>query len=128
MTARSELRPDLHKLQVKLDSLPERSVVLDSHGDAWQQGSDYWYRAFDGEGRSSFEVAQIAESVDPLTPNDRVVDAVRKIHSPIDAINTRDPRGRVTQVCTGCGTDDGNWQTWPCPTIRAVDSALKAIR
>jgi hypothetical protein len=128
VSGRSQLRPDLHKTQVKLDSLPPRSVVLDQNGDAWQMGSDYWYRAFEGNGQSSFEVAQIAESVDLMTPNDRVVDAVRKIHSPIDAVNTRYPGGRMTQVCTGCGTDDGNWQTWPCPTIRAVDSALKAIR
>lgn len=127
MSVRSQLRPDLHKLQLTLDSLQPRSVVLDKHGDAWQQGSDYWYRAFDGVGRSSFEVAQVAESVDLLTPNTRVVDAVRKIHGPIDALNTRYPGGRMTQVCTGCGTDDGNWQTWPCPTIRAVDAALKAL-
>jgi hypothetical protein len=31
------------------------------------------------------------------------------------------PHERLVKVCSGCGTDDGNWQRWPCPTIRALD-------
>lgn len=27
-------------------------------------------------------------------------------------------------VCTGCGTDDGNWKRWPCPTITVVTAVL----
>jgi len=46
---------------------------------------------------------------------------VRAVHVPIDALNVR---ANVEQkVCTGCGTDDGNWQTWPCPTERAITEA-----
>lgn len=48
---------------------------------------------------------------------------VREIHAPIEALNIRHhPNSRTTYVCSGCGTDDGNWQTWPCPTMRALES------
>lgn len=53
----------------------------------------------------------------------RVALAVREIHQPIEALNVR--YGQKQQVCTGCGTDDGNWQLYPCPTIRAVARAEK---
>ena len=49
--------------------------------------------------------------------------AVEAVHESIDALNVR--FNRVQKVCTGCGTDDGNWQTWPCPTIRALTDALE---
>ena len=49
--------------------------------------------------------------------------AVEAVHESIDALNVR--FYRVQKVCTGCGTDDGNWQTWPCPTIRAITNALE---
>lgn len=48
-----------------------------------------------------------------------IVGRVREVHAPIDALNTR--YNQVQKVCTGCGTDDGNWQNWPCPTIRALE-------
>lgn len=49
---KSGLRPDLHRLWVKLDALPDRSVVIDDRGYAWQKSAylNLWYRAFDGEG------------------------------------------------------------------------------
>ena len=46
---------------------------------------------------------------------------IRQIHQGIDAIH--EPTGKRRQVCTGCGTDNGGWQTWPCPTIRAIENA-----
>ena len=49
------------------------------------------------------------------------IDRVRDVHEPIDAMNMRYPGGRLTQVCSGCGTDNGNWQMYPCPTIRALE-------
>lgn len=49
------------------------------------------------------------------------IDRVRQVHDPIDAMNLRYPGGRLTSVCTGCGTDNGNWQVYPCPTIRALE-------
>ena len=46
---------------------------------------------------------------------------VREVHQPVEALNFRhNPRGQLAQVCSGCGTDDGNWQLYPCPTIRAL--------
>lgn len=51
----------------------------------------------------------------------RRIERVREIHQPIKALNTRYPGGKLTQVCTGCGQDDGNWNQWPCATIRALD-------
>lgn len=46
---------------------------------------------------------------------------VREVHQPIDAVHYAGPRQTMMQVCAGCGTDAGNWQRWPCPTIRAIE-------
>lgn len=54
-----DLRPDLHRMLLKLDAAPDRTVVIDKHGDAWQK-SEYlssWYRAFDGDGISNWDLA-----------------------------------------------------------------------
>lgn len=48
------------------------------------------------------------------------VAAVRKVHEPLDAAMYSGSRSHLVKVCTGCGTDDGNWQRYPCPTIRAL--------
>lgn len=50
------------------------------------------------------------------------VERVREVHEPIDALLNPGRHERVVKVCIGCGTDDGNWQRWPCPTIRALDA------
>ncbi len=52
------------------------------------------------------------------------VRAVVDVHEPIDAVQYAGARQIPRRVCTGCGTDDGNWQLWPCPTVRAITSAL----
>ena len=48
------------------------------------------------------------------------VERVREVHEPIDAMLNPGRHERVVKVCIGCGTDDGNWQRWPCPTVRAL--------
>jgi len=48
----------------------------------------------------------------------QAVEKVRRIHRPLDAVEIRSNTRQ--QVCTGCGTDAGNWERWPCPTIRAL--------
>ena len=48
-----------------------------------------------------------------------VIERVGEVHRPIDALNT--DTGHTTKVCSGCGTDNGNWAHWPCRTIRALD-------
>lgn len=53
------------------------------------------------------------------------VEAVLAVHEPMDAAMFSGRHERIVKVCTGCGTDDGNWQRWPCPTIAAIEAALK---
>ena len=71
-------------------------------------------------------------SIGPSTPWELItiatalvaaVERVQALHTPINAADygVRN-RGAITQVCTGCGQDDGNWQYWPCPTIRALET------
>lgn len=50
--------------------------------------------------------------------------AVLDAHAPTDALMNPGRQERVVAVCTGCGTDDGNWQRWPCPTARAIAAAI----
>ena len=63
--------------------------------------------------------ANAATDVPALTA---AIRAVLELHKPIEALNTR--YNRMQRVCTGCGTDDGNWQTWPCPTVRGIAERL----
>ena len=62
-------------------------------------------------------------------PQDRAkllaaVEGVLEVHDSTDALMNPGRHERVVKVCAGCGTDDGNWQRWPCPTITAVVAAL----
>jgi hypothetical protein len=52
------------------------------------------------------------------------VEAVLAAHQPTDAVMYTGRQQRMVKVCTGCGTDDGNWQRYPCPTVAAVENAL----
>jgi hypothetical protein len=51
------------------------------------------------------------------------IQRVREIHEPIDAMNYGGRAPHQTRVCAGCGTDNGNWQIYPCPTVRALGVA-----
>jgi hypothetical protein len=53
------------------------------------------------------------------------VTGVMGVHEPVEAVMYSGSRQRLVKVCTGCGTDDGNWQRWPCPTVRAIEKALE---
>lgn len=63
MSGRSSLRPDLARMQQKLDAAPDKAIIIDGHGCAWQKSGylQEWYRAFDGDGTSSWILAQNAE-------------------------------------------------------------------
>ncbi|WP_043737768.1 hypothetical protein [Nocardia asiatica] len=64
---------------------------------------------------------KLAEARARITELEAQLDRVREVHLPIEALNMRHhPRGQLTRVCSGCGTDNGNWQMYPCPTIRAL--------
>lgn len=52
------------------------------------------------------------------------VEAVVEVHKPLHALDVGTRPAHHTNVCIGCGTDDGNWQVWPCPTIRSITTAL----
>ncbi len=58
---------------------------------------------------------------DELTRLKRQREAALAIHQPIEAVNYGYSPQRLTRVCSGCGTDAGNWQIWPCPTVRALE-------
>ena len=47
---------------------------------------------------------------------------LRELHSPIDAVMFSGRTETLTKVCSACGTDDGNWQRHPCPTVRLLDA------
>ena len=53
-------RPDIERARKTLDALPDRAVIIDAHGDAWQKSAylDTWYRAFDGDGAPPSTLAQ----------------------------------------------------------------------
>ena len=70
------------------------------------------------------DAAFIADARTRLPQALAALQAVLDMHAPIDALNMRYRGGRVQQVCTGCGTDDGNWNRWPCPTVRAITDAI----
>lgn len=42
------------------------------------------------------------------------VERVRALHHPCTV-------GDLGQCCDMCSNDEGTWQTWPCPTIAALD-------
>lgn len=53
------------------------------------------------------------------------VRAVLDVHEPVKALDFgQRASGRLTHVCAGCGSDDGNWNYWPCPTVRAITTSL----
>lgn len=64
-------------------------------------------------------------------PQDRAVllaaiEAVTAVHQPHDAVMYSGSQQYKVQVCAGCGTDDGNWNRYPCPTIRAMETAASS--
>jgi hypothetical protein len=65
---KSDLRQDAHRVLLKLDNLANGSIVVDAKGDAWQKSSPtgYWYRAYDGDDKASWEVAQRAGHIQVL--------------------------------------------------------------
>lgn len=62
--------------------------------------------------------------VEQVRIRDEALRAVLELHQPIDALMNPGRHERVVKVCTGCGTDDGNWQRHPCATVRAITAAL----
>lgn len=77
-----------------------------------------------GIATTRFALEEANNSAEDVKPMLDALKAVEAVHEPILALDygVRDaPLKR--EVCTGCGQDDGNWQIWPCPTIRAIREA-----
>lgn len=57
---RPDFRADIMRARAALDALPDRAVIIDKHGDAWQKSAflDTWYRAYDGNGEPPSTLAQ----------------------------------------------------------------------
>lgn len=77
----------------------------------WRAAEDFdrWLAQLDGPSKD-----------DALREARVAIDRVLDIHQPLDAVNYHGGGQRMTRVCTGCGTDNGNWQVYPCPTVRAL--------
>lgn len=62
MKGQSSWRPDIARLRKQMDDAPDRTVLIDERGDAWQKSSylNMWYRAYDGEGESAHFLMQNA--------------------------------------------------------------------
>lgn len=78
-----------------------------------------------GNGSTKADAEFIADARTRLPQALNALRAVLEVHAPIDALNTQYTNGRIPHVCTGCGQDDGRWNYWPCPTVRAIQYAIK---
>ncbi len=67
--------------------------------------------------------ADVAYLLAELRKRDDALARLEGIHVPVAAVMYSGSQQRMVQVCTGCGTDDGNWMRWPCPTMAAVAAA-----
>lgn len=74
----------------------------------------------DDDGYHAPDAAFIAAAPSIVAQLVAAVERAEKVHEPIEALMYSGSHQRLVKVCTGCGTDDGNWQRWPCPTIKAI--------
>jgi hypothetical protein len=87
------------------------------------QDFEHWFDEIDKKAADEPETLGIQAFLELLEGMKGLVGRVQSIHQPVEAVNYRGGMPRRTQVCSGCGTDDGNWQQYPCPTIRALNGA-----
>ena len=89
-------------------------------GPSWQERAEAAEAELSREDRQSPELAiKVVGAVARAEAAEAAIERVREVHAPMEALEVR--RNQIRQVCTGCGTDDGSWQPYPCPTIRAID-------
>lgn len=102
--------------------LAEREAWDVGRGPARIAGMEMPYRTERMEANAEW----IAYARQALPAATKALRAVLDLHEPIHALDYGQPvRGkRLTHVCTGCGQDDGNWNYWPCPTVKAITDAL----
>jgi|GEM_PF-1300580 hypothetical protein len=102
------------------DDRPGEEMIIGSYvaadgydSVAWQYGSDENLTHI-----ATFDPPTVLALIAELRAARAAIREARALHRPLEALNTR--YGHRQQVCSGCGTDDGNWQVWPCPTTRAL--------
>ena len=104
----------------------DRRQVIDLARDelaGWPIGSGYY-----GTKVAVDEAREMAEAALPVIVA-VAFKPIRELHAPIDAADySGGPFRGVTQVCIACGTDDGNWQRHPCPTVRLCDEIEAAAK
>jgi len=72
--------------------------------------------------------ADVAYLLTELRKRDDALARVEALHQPVDAAMYAGNGVHKVKVCTGCGTDDGNWQRWPCPTVNAIRAAVTVAK
>ena len=125
----------LDAIQARADAATEGPWEARTTGRA---GGDHWYICDDGEAIAHIS-AQDGINEDQREPDAEFIAAARTdvprlvaalravegVHEPVDALMyTGKSQHHKVHVCVGCGQDDGNWQPWPCPTIRTIREAL----
>lgn len=70
-------------------------------------------------------LTELLDAAEKAAELEAQIDRVRKVHQPIEAMNYGHRRPQPARVCSGCGTDAGNWQVYPCPTIRALTQGAR---
>ena len=65
-------------------------------------------------------------TMDELEAAKAAVERALAIHYPVEAVNYYGLSPERVRVCAGCGTDDGNWVRYPCPTVRALEIPVVA--
>lgn len=117
--------------QEQLDEL--KVLHLDATRQPWEEGdrdtfAEGYIYGGNGEHVATAEwinnTALIVAAVNALPGHVAAIEAVLNIHSAVDAVQYLGARQIPRKVCAGCGSDDGNWMAWPCPTVRAITEAL----
>ena len=122
----TEITAWLDEAQEKVDDATPGPWATDLRldGRAWVDVPGIDGRAFGLHGFPD-DAAFIADARTRLPQAIAALRAAMEVHGALDAAQYVG-RGKSIrrQVCTGCGTDDGNWAIWPCATVRAIAAAL----
>ncbi|MCQ9367362.1 hypothetical protein NQ036_03755 [Brevibacterium sp. 91QC2O2] len=73
---------------------------------------------------SAADIRAIADARAALPHLLTALEGVLQVHQPIEAVDELGRTKRPIRVCAGCGTDSGQWQLYPCRTVRPICAAL----
>lgn len=69
---------------------------------------------------ATFDPPTVLALIARLRKAEAKVERVEAIHRPMRVVLYPGTGERVMEVCAECRTRSGDWQRWPCPTIRAL--------